>query len=90
MEAPATVHLGERGTPELVWHTLLGLRWQVRCVLEDWATTDPWSVLGTPGETRRFVVRVRGPLPGWPTKTGEFVLVIRKFGDKPGWWISPA
>lgn len=38
-------------------------------------------------ETKRF--RVRGPLSGRPTKTGEFVMVIRGVGDRPGWWIGP-
>jgi hypothetical protein len=47
-------------------------------VLEDWTTPEYWAVLGTPGETRRFKVRVRGPRPGRPTETGEFVMVVKR------------
>jgi hypothetical protein len=48
-----------------------------------------WAVIGTPGETRRFRARVSGPLPGWPSETGEFVMIVKRVGDRPGWWISP-
>jgi hypothetical protein len=76
-------------TPEIIWHATLGLKWEVRAVLEDWTTSEYWAMLGTPGETRRFRVCVRGPLPGRPDEVGEFVMVVRRFGDRPGWWVSP-
>ena len=47
-------------------------------MLEDWTTPEYWAVLGTPGETRRFKVRVRGPLPGRPAETSEFVMVVKR------------
>ena len=76
-------------TPELIWHAELSLKWDVVRVIEDWTTPQYWAVLGTPGETRRFKVRVHGPQPGRPSETGEFVMIVRRFGDRPGWWISP-
>ncbi len=30
-----------------------------------------------------------GPLPGNPPAAGEFVMLARRYGDHPGWWISP-
>jgi hypothetical protein len=47
------------------------------------------SVAGTPLESKRFRVRVRGPLPGMSSKEGEFVMIVRRYGDRDGWWISP-
>ena len=58
-------------------------------VLENWTTPEYYTVNGTPGETRRFRLRVRGPLPSRPSEAGEFVMVVRRYGDRPGWWISP-
>jgi hypothetical protein len=89
MEAPALVDLGPRLTPVAIRHARLGLAWEVRAVLEDWTTPRYHDTVGTPGETRRFTVRVRGPLPGQPSETGEFEMVVRRVGDRPGWWISP-
>jgi hypothetical protein len=37
----------------------------------------------------RFRVRVSGPLPGNPSEKGEFVITVCRYGDRPGWWISP-
>ena len=75
--------------PDTIWHARLSLRWEVRRVLEDWTTPLYWEVLGTPGETRRFRVVVSGPLPGRPWESGEFVMVVRRTADRPGWWIAP-
>jgi hypothetical protein len=75
-------------TPEIIWHAMLGLRWEVVRVVEDWTCRSYHDTVGTPGETKRSVVRVRGPLPGNPTEIGEFVMTVRRYGDKPGWWIS--
>jgi hypothetical protein len=88
-EAPAIVHLGPRTTPDTIWHATLSLKWDVRRVIEDWTTPVYWQVLGTSGDTRRFRVLVSGPLPDRPTETGEFVMVVRRAGDRPGWWIRP-
>lgn len=71
-------------TPGIIWHATLGLKWEVLRVVEDWITPEYRSVLGTPGETRRFVVRVSGPLSVRPPQTGEFVMIVRGFGDGPG------
>ncbi len=34
-------------------------------------------------------MRVSGPLPGNPSEKGEFVITVCRYGDRPGWWISP-
>ena len=47
------------------------------------------DAVGTPAETKRFRVRVSGPLPGRPSEEGEFVMTVRRYGDRPGWWINP-
>jgi hypothetical protein len=89
-EAQAIVGLGPYLTPVSIHHaTLPGLAWTVVRVVEDWTTPAYYEVNGTPGETRRFRVRVSGPLPGRPSEDGEFVLVIRRYGDRDGWWIAP-
>jgi hypothetical protein len=41
-----------------------GLTWRVTRVLENWTTPRYYDAVGTPAETRRFRVRVSGPLPG--------------------------
>lgn len=46
-------------------------------------------MLGTPGDTRRFRVLVSGPLPGKPSQSGEFVMLVKRFGDRPGWLDFP-
>ena len=53
-------------TPDIIWHAVLSLKWDVLRVVEDWTTSEYWAVLGMPGETKRFTVRVRGPRPGRP------------------------
>jgi hypothetical protein len=89
MEAPAVVDLGPRLVPVAIRHARLGLPWMVLAILEDWTTPRYHAVVGTPAETKRFRVRVSGPLPGRPSETGEFVMTVRRYGDRPGWWISP-
>ena len=90
MEAPALVELGPRLTPTRIRHAaLLDLIWDVLGVVENWTTPAYHAVVGTPAETKRFRVRVRGPLPGNPSSSGEFVMAVRRYGDHPGWWISP-
>jgi hypothetical protein len=90
MEAQALVQLGGSGmVPISIRHALLPLEWKVLTVLENWTTPTYWAVLGTPRETRRFRARVSGPLPGRPMQTGEFVMTIRRYAGRPGWWIAP-
>jgi hypothetical protein len=90
MDVAAVVELGPHLTPEAIRHPRLGLTWTVNAVLESWTTPQYHATVGTPGETRRFLVRVSGPLPGDPSAAGEFVMMIRRYGDRPGWWIRPA
>jgi hypothetical protein len=90
MEVSALVDLGPRLVPVVIRHARLGLTWQVTRVLEDWTTPRYYETVGTPAETRRFRVRVSGPLPGSPSEEGEFVMTVRRYGDRPGWWISPS
>jgi len=85
----ALVDLGPRLLPVAIRHTRLGLIWRVTRVLEDCTTPRYYEAVGTPAETRRFRVRVSGPLPGHPSEEGEFVMTVRRYGDRPGWWISP-
>jgi hypothetical protein len=89
MEVSAVVDLGPRLVPELIRHPRLGLSWRVTAVIEDWTTPRYHDSVGTPAETRRFRVRVSGPLPGEPSVDGEFVMIVRRYGDRSGWWISP-
>ena len=35
-------------TPDIIWHAVLSLKWEVVRVLEDWTTPEYWAVLGTP------------------------------------------
>ena len=89
MEAPALVDLGPRLAPIAIHHARLGLTWRVLRVIEDWTTPRYHDAVGTPAETKRYRVRVSGPLPGRPSQEGEFVMTVRRYGDRPGWWISP-
>lgn len=89
MESPAVVSLGLHLVPETIRHARLGLSWKVLTVLENWTTRRYHNSVGTSAETKRFRVRVSGPLPGNPSTDGEFVLIVRRYGDRPGWWISP-
>jgi|SRR5215468_9433183 len=89
MEVSALVDLGPRLVPVTIRHARLGLAWRVTRVLEDWTTPRYYDAVGTMAETRRFRVRVSGPLPGNPSEEGEFVMTVRRYGDRPGWWISP-
>jgi hypothetical protein len=78
-----------RLVPVAIRHARLGMSWTVLGVLEDFTTPRYHDAVGTPAETRRFRLRVNGPLPGRPSEDGEFVLLVRRYGDRPGWWISP-
>ncbi len=89
MEAPAVVELGPYLRPCAIRHAGLGLSWTVLAVLEDWTTPRYHDGVGTPAPTKRFRVRVTGPLPGRPSQDGEFTMIIRRYGDRPGWWASP-
>lgn len=89
MEAPAIVELGPGASPVAVRHARLDLSWEVVQVLEDWTTTRYHNAVGTAAETKRFTVRVRGPMPGNPSAEGEFVMLIRRYGDRAAWWIAP-
>lgn len=89
MEAPAVVDLGPRLVPVAIRHARLDLSWIVLAVLENWTTPRYYDVVGTSEETKRFRVRVHGPLPGNPSADGEFVMIIQRYGDRPGWWVSP-
>jgi hypothetical protein len=89
-EVQAIVDLGPYLVPVAIRHVSHpDLQWAVLSTIENWTTPEYYSVNGTPGETRRFRVRVRGPLPSRPSVAGEFVIVVRRYGDRPGWWISP-
>jgi len=89
MEASAVVDLGPHLVPEVIRHAQLGLSWKVVAVLENWTTLRYHEAVGTHAETRRFRVLVSGPLPGDPDADGEVVMIVRRYGDRQGWWICP-
>ena len=89
MEARAVVDLSASLVPLTIRHADLDLSWSVLDVLEDWTTPSFHDDRGGPMETKRLKVRVTGPLPGRPSKTGEFSMIVRRYGDRPGWWICP-
>jgi hypothetical protein len=89
MEAPAVVDLSARLVPLTIRHAEVDLFWSVLAVLEDWTTPAYHDDVGTPMETKRFRVRVTGPLPGRPAQVGEFGMIVRRYGDRDGWGICP-
>ena len=90
MEAPAVVDLGPHLVPEAIRHAQLGLSWKVPAVLENWTTRRYHDAVVTHEETKRFRVRVSGLLPGDPSADGEFVMIVRRYGGRSRWWITPA
>jgi len=88
-EAPAVVDLASHLTPLSIRHGRLDFEWSVLAVLEDWTDPRYSEVAGTPLESKRLRVRVRGPLPGMSSEEGEFVMIVRRYGDRDGWWIAP-
>ena len=89
MEAPAIVDLSASLVPLSIRHAELDLCWSVLAVVEDWTTPAYREDLVSPLELKRFRVRVTGPLPGRPSEAGEFGMIVRRYGDRPGKWISP-
>ena len=47
-------------------------------MVEDWATPRYRDAVGTPAETKRFLVCVSGPLPSSPSEEGEFIMTVRR------------
>jgi len=86
---PAVVDLGPHLVAEAIRHAQLGLSWKLLAVRENWTTRRYHDTVGTSGETKRFRVRASGPLAGDPSADREFVMIVRRYGDRPGWWISP-
>jgi hypothetical protein len=89
VEAPAVVDLSASLVPLTIRHAELGLCWSVLAVVEDWTTPAYHDDVGTPMEVKRFRVRVTGPLPGRPAVAGEFGMIVRRYGERQGWWICP-
>jgi hypothetical protein len=62
-------------------------------VLGEWEHPDypVWTYrLEEPVVVTWYRLRVHGPLPGNPGENGEFIMEVRAFGDRPGWWITPS
>lgn len=89
MEAPAVVDLSARLVPLTIRHAELDLSWSVLAVVEDWTTPAYHDDVGTPMDTNRFRGRVPGPLPRCPSEAGEFGMIVRRYGDRPGWRVCP-
>ncbi|WP_026417031.1 hypothetical protein [Actinomadura oligospora] len=57
---------------------------------------DVWEILSEERDVQhlgappavRYRLRVRGPLPGAPDRTGEFEMFVASRNDRPYWWIS--
>jgi hypothetical protein len=79
VEAPAIVELGPYLRARAIRHAGLGLSWTVLAELEDWTTPRYYDAVGTPALTKRFRVRVTGPLPGRPSRDGETTRVVLDF-----------
>ena len=80
---------GFGNVPTRVHHGNLGLVWMVEEVLWHWQRAGkryslPGSVL-----TERWRLHVNGHMPGEPGERGKFVMEVRTYGDRPGWWITP-
>jgi hypothetical protein len=89
MEAPAIVDLSASLVPLSIRHAELQLSWSVLEVVEEWTTPDFEQDVGSVMELKVYRVRVAGPLPGRPSVSGEFGMIIRRYGDRQGWWVSP-
>jgi hypothetical protein len=75
--------------PVAIRHAELGLSGAALAVVEVWTMPAYHDDIGTPMEMTRYRVRVTGPLPCRPSEAGEFGMIVRRYGDRPGWWISP-
>jgi hypothetical protein len=76
--------------PDLIRRPERRQAWLVNRVLSTWnnpaAAAD---ICGQPVERTRYRVQVWGPLPGQPDEQDYFVMIVRSWGDRHGWWISP-
>jgi hypothetical protein len=91
MEVRASLTLGDGWQPRRVVHAGRLLTWSVLEVLAEWTHPGwPQRTYGKPGPQRKYRLRVAGPLPWHPERSGEFILVATSYGDRPGtWWIRP-
>lgn len=89
MGVRALVELRPDLTPMVITHARLAMTWRVLRTLEYWTQPRDQEAEGA-AEITRYRCWVRGPLPGRPAQIGEFTMVVRMFGDKPGqWWVNP-
>lgn len=90
MTAPGTLRHGPDFQPVSVHHATRDLAWQVWEVLGHWVHPAPAPErLAVSRVVESWRLKVRGPLPGQPERSGEFVMVAETHGDRPGWWLSP-
>lgn len=88
--APGFLRHGPDFRPATVHHATRDLSWQVWEVLGHWQYPAPAPVRVTLDEVVEcWRLRVRDPLPGKPGCSGEFVMVARTYGDRPGWELVP-
>jgi hypothetical protein len=89
-EVEANLAQGAGWLPYEVIHARLRLRWQVLKVLDAWVHPAwPEGTYRKPVIERRYRLRVRGPLPGYPGQRGVFIMVATAYGDRASWWIKP-
>lgn len=87
-ETLVTVDLTRVGTPDFICHADRELRWMVWETVDSWRDPDPAaSPSGTEAERHR--VRAYGPFPWRPSENGDLTLIVRRYADRDGWWISP-
>lgn len=88
--ATGTLRHGPDFRPATVHHATRDLSWRVWEVLDHWQHPAPAPVRVTlPGVVECWKLRVRGPLPGEAGRSGEFVMTVRTYGNRPGWELVP-
>jgi hypothetical protein len=95
---PACVELRRRAFGQV--HGMLPLRirhagrlleWEVVRVLQEWGRPELAAGehdLDDPAVIAWYRLQVYGPLPGQPGERDYFVMEIRAYGNKPGWFVT--
>jgi len=91
-EVAAVVKLGPRLTPAGIGHAdRPELCWMVWRTLDSWRISTPgwFRARGTAAVVERHRVLVSGPAPHQPAEYATHVLIVSRYGDRPGWWMRP-
>ena len=95
---PALVELRPRAfgqvpgmLPLRIRHAGRPVEWEVIRVLQEWGRPELAAEehgLEDPAVIAWYRLQVYGPLPGQPGTRDHFVLELRAYGDRPGWWVT--